>query len=587
MGLTRWFITGLAVVLAIGLAGCNPIQLRQQSAQVPTLVLSSLADPKTFNPVLSQEVNEVFGLVSEGLISENGVTGKIEPALAQSWEFTPDQKSIIFTMRQNLKWSDGQPLTVDDVVFTYNDIYLNEKIPSDTRDVLRIGKEGKLPKVEKLDDRRVQFSIPEPFAPFLRITGIGILPEHILKPAVTTLNSEGKPQFFSTWGVDTNPANIVVPGPYKIESYATSQRVILRRNPYYWRKDAQGNRLPYIERIVMQIVESQDTELLQFRSRGLDEITVTPAYFSLLQRESRRDQFQIYNGGPALTQNFISFNLNQGRRQNGQPLIDPIKSRWFNTLAFRQAVAYALDRQQMLNNIYQGLGAPQNSMLPVQSPYYLTPEDGLPVYDFNPNKAKELLLAAGFKYNDRGELFDAEGNRVRFTLITNAENRIRAALGAQIKQNLNAIGMQVDFNPIGFNTLVEKLTTSLDWEAYLLGFAGGSIEPNSGANIWLPDGGLHTFNQKPRPGQPTLIGRMVSDWERQIGDLYIQGAQELDDRKRKEIYGQAQKLVQENLPLIYLINPLSLQAVRDRIEGVQFSALGGALWNIYELKLTK
>lgn len=581
----RWMAIFLAGVLAIIISACNPGQLQTQVAQVPTLVLSSLSDPKTFNTVLSQEANDVFGLIEEGLISQNGLTGEIEPALAESWEFSEDKKQIVFTLRPNLKWSDGHPLTVDDVVFTYNDVYLNEKIPSDTRDLLRIGKEGKLPSVRKLDQQRVEFTIPEPFAPFLRMTGIGLLPAHILRTAVTTLDSQGRPKFFSSWGVDTPPSQIVVPGPYQIDSYRTSQRVILRRNPYYWRRDAQDRTLPYIERIVLQIVESQDTELLQFRSGGLDEIGVTPAYFSLLKREEKWGRFRIYNGGPALRQDFISFNLNRGRRQNGQPLVDPIKSGWFNNLAFRQAIAYAIDRQQMLNNIYQGLGEPQNSMIPVQSPYFLSPEQGLKVYDFNLKKAKELLLGAGFRYNDAGQLIDEAGNLVRFSLITNAENQIRAAMGAQIKRDLAKLGIQVDFNPIAFNTLVEKLTTSLDWECYLLGFAGGSIEPNSGANIWSTDGGLHTFNQKPRPGQPPLIGRQVSDWERKIADLYIEGAQEIDESRRKAIYGQAQQLVQENLPMIYLINPLSLQAVRDRIEGVQFSALGGSLWNIYELKV--
>ncbi len=575
----------IAVVAAIALTACSADQLGVQAAQAPSLVLSSLSDPKTFNTVLSQEINDVFGLIEEGLITQNGITGEIEPALAESWQFSADKKTITYTLRPGLKWSDGQPLTVDDVVFTYNDVYLNEKIPSDTRDVLRIGKEGKLPSVRKLDQRRVEFTIPEPFAPFLRITGIGILPEHILRSTITSTDSQGRPKFFSTWGVDANPAEIVVPGPFMIESYTTGQRVILRRNPHYWRKDTQGNALPYIQRIVIQIVENLDTELLQFRSRGLDQIKVSPSYFSLLKAEEKRDQFTIYDGGPALTQSFIAFNLNKGRRQNGQLLVNPIKSAWFNNLAFRRAIAHAIDRRQMLNTIYQGLGEPQNSTIPIQSPYYLSPKAGLKVYDYDPEKSRELLLEAGFQYNSQKQLLDAEGNRVRFSLITNAGNKIREAMGAQIKQDLAQIGIQVDFNPIAFNTLVEKISEGLDWECYLLGFSGGGIEPNGGANTWLPNGGLHTFNLKPRPGQPPLIGREVSAWEQRIGDLYIQGAQEVDEAKRKAIYAQTQQLIQENLPVIYLINPLELQAVRDRIQGVQFSAIGGALWNIYELEL--
>lgn len=581
--LRRWISVLLVLVMGTALGGCN-LQLTTEAAQVPQIVLSSLSDPKTFNSALSQEQSAVLPLIGEGLITENGVTGEIEPALAESWQFSGDQR-ITFTLREGLKWSDGKPLTADDVIFTYKDIYFNEKIPTDTRDVLRIGESGALPSVRKLDERRVEFTTPEPFAPFLRITGIGLYPAHILRESVTSLDSNGSPKFLSTWGTGTNPADIVVCGPYRIESYAASQRVVLRRNPHYWRKNAQGNPMPYIERVVLQIVESTDTDLLQFRSGGLDATSVSPEYYSLLKQQSGLGDFTIYNGGPTLNMVFISFNLNKGRR-NGRPLVNPIRSRWFNMVPFRQAVNYAIDRQTILNNIFQGIGELENSPIASQSPYYLSPKEGLKVYNYDPQRAKELLLGAGFKYGANQQLFDSDGNRVRFTLITNSGNKIREAMGSQIKRDLAKVGIQVDFNPIAFNTLSEKLSNSLDFECFLLSIGGGGFEPNSGANTWTPDGGLHAFNQSALPGQTPIVGREVTNWEREIGRLYIQGAQELDEAKRKAIYGETQRLAQEYLPFIYLVNPLSLEAVRDRIQGVQYSALGGALWNIYELKVT-
>ncbi|NER49661.1 MAG: ABC transporter substrate-binding protein, partial [Symploca sp. SIO1A3] len=540
-----------------------------------------LSDPKTFNYALSQESPNVFVLINEGLITENPITGETEPALVQSWKVSEDKLKIEFTLRKGLKWSDGEPLTVDDVVFTYNDIYLNEEIPTDARDILRVGQSRKLPTVRKLDNRRVEFTVPEPFAPFLGSIGLPILPAHTLREFVENKDADGKPLFLSTWGVDTPPEQIIVNGPYQLESYLTNQRIIFRRNPYYWQRDEEGNQQPYIERIIWQIVESQDTSLLQFRSGGLDYIAVSPEYFSLLKRQEKQGNFVIDNGGPAYGTTFISFNLNQGSR-NGKPLVNPIKSRWFNTVEFRQAVAYAIDRQTMINNTFRGLGELQNSPISIQSPYYLSPEEGLPVYEYNPDKAKELLTSAGFKYNAQEQLLDAEGNRVRFVLITNAGNKTREAMAAQIKQDLSKIGIQVDFNPIAFGTLVDKLSNTLDWECYLLGFTGGN-EPNSGSNVWSVEGGLHTFNQKPQTGQPVITGREVADWEQKISELYISAAQELDKEKRKELYGETQRLTQEYLPMIYLVNPLSLAAVRDRIQGVKYSALGGVTWNIHEL----
>ncbi|WP_404787524.1 ABC transporter substrate-binding protein [Altericista sp. CCNU0014] len=588
LSVRRWIVWGLVgCLLVVAVAGCQ-WQLKSAQARVPQLVLSSLSDPKTFNTVLSQEQSDVFPLIGEGLISENGLTGKIEPALAESWTISTDGKQVVYTLKPNLKWSDGQPLTVDDVVFTYNDVFLNKEIPTDFRDVLKIGKTGALPTVRKLDERRVEFSIPEPFAPFLRVTGAGILPKHILEKSIRTKDSNGKPHFLSVWGVNTQPlSNIVVAGPYKIESYRVGERVILRRNPYYWRRGDRGEQQPYVERIALQVVENTDTDLLQFRSGGIDVNDVTSDYFALLKREEKQRGFKIYNGGPSLRTLYLSFNLNKGRNASGKPFVDPIKSKWFNNVKFRQAIAYATNRRDMLNNIYQGLGDLQHSIIPVQSPYYLSPKAGLKTYEYDIDKAKALLAEAGFKYDANDRLVDSDGNRVRFSLITNAGNKIREAIGAQFKQDLSRLGIQVDFNPMAFNTLVDKLSRSKEWDCLLLGFAGGGIEPNQSFNIWAVNGGLHSFNQGPGPGEPPFPGREIADWEQKINDLYIQGAQELNETKRKAIYGEAQQLVQEYLPFFYLITPLSFSAVRDRVQNIKYSPLGGALWNIHELKIAE
>jgi peptide/nickel transport system substrate-binding protein len=571
--------------MAIALSGCNALLGITRAAQVPRLVDSILSDPKTFNYVLSTEVPNVFGFLYEGLISENGQTGALEPALAESWEVAPDQRRLILTLREGLRWSDGQPLTVEDVIFTYNELYFNEAIPTSIRDVLRVGDKGELPRVTKLDEHRIEFTVPEPFAPLLRNLGLAILPAHILRQSVQTKDTQGDPLFLSTWTTSTSPGAIVGNGPYIISRYSPGQRVVFERNPYYWRSDRQSRPQPYIEQVVWEIVESTDASLIQFRSGSLDVLDVDAEYFTLLKQQEKQSGFKIYNGGPASGTNFLTFNLNQGQR-NGKPLVNPIKSRWFNTLAFRQAVAHAIDRQRTINNSFHGLAQAQNSPISVQSPYYLPPEAGLPIYDYNPEKARQLLLNAGFKYNAAGQLLDWDGNRVRFTLITNAGNQARESMGAQIKQDLAAIGIQVDFTPMAFNTLLDKISGRLDWEAYLLGFTG-SIEPNSGANVWLTNGRSHRFNQAAQAGQPPITGRVVSDWERQIERLYIEGAKTLDETKRKAIYAESQRLTQENLPFIYLVNPLSFSAARDRLQHLKFSALGGLLWNIYELELEK
>ncbi|ACK70087.1 extracellular solute-binding protein family 5 [Gloeothece citriformis PCC 7424] len=572
---SKWLILIFVAASCLPLTACAPTTDKNQ------IVQAVLSDPKTFNAVLSQESPNVFGLLYEGLITENPCTGKKEPALAESWKVSDDKLKITFTLREDLKWSDGQPLTADDVVFSYNQLYLNPKIPNNYRDSMRIGKSGEFPIIRKLNDRQVEFIIKEPFAPFFDLAEVPILPKHILQETIEKTDGQGNPIFLTTWGVDTPPEKIVVNGPYRLKDYSTSQRIRFEKNPYYWKKDLEGNPLPYIDEIVWAIVESQDTFLLQFRSGSLDSIGVSPEYFSLLKKEEDKSNFKIYNGGPAYGVNFIGFNLNKGKR-NGKPLVDPIRSKWFNNVNFRRAVAYAIDRPRMINNIFRGLGEPQKSQVSVQSPYYDKTLEG---YEYNPEKAKELLLKEGFKYDSQGNLLDAEGNRVKFSLITNAGNKTREAMGAQIKQDLAKIGIQVDFSPLAFNVLVDKLSNSLEWEAHLLGFTGGN-EPHA-PNLWYTDGNLHTFNQQPQPGTPPIEGREIADWEREIERLYVQGSQELDLEKRKAIYAQAQRLVDEYLPYIYLVNPYSMSAVRERFDNIDYCALGGAFWNIDEIKISE
>ena len=543
------------------------------------VVFSVLSDPKTFNAVLSQESPNIFGYTYEGLIRENPLTGEKLPALAEKWEVSADDLTITFTLREGLRWSDGEPLTVDDVVFSYQDLYLNPKIPNNYRDSLRIGKSQQFPKIKKVNQRQIAFQLPEPFAPFFDSAEVPILPAHVLRKSVETLDEKGNPLFLGQWGTDTPPAEIVVNGPYKLRSYITSQRVIFEKNPYYWQTSKSGQSLPYIPRVVWAIVESTDTSLLQFRSGSLDSLGVSPESFSLLKREEDRGNFTIYNGGPAYGSTYLTFNLNQGKR-NSKPLVDPVKSRWFNDVNFRQAIAYGIDRQRMINNIYRGLGEPQNSFVSVQSPFY---NNNVKAYDYDPEKAKQLLQKAGFRYDNQQQLSDSTGKKVRFTLNTNAGNKIREALGTQIQEDLGKLGIQVDFSPISFNVLVDKLSNSLEWDAIILGLTGGN-EPHA-PNVWYTDGNLHMFNQEPQAGSQPLTGRIIAPWEQAIADLTLQGSQEIKFEQRRQTYDQMQAMVQDYLPFIYLVNLYSLSAVRNRFCGIEYSALGGAFWNLESIQL--
>lgn len=577
---TKCLILIWVTLLLIPLTACNPAALTANPSQPPELVMTILSDPKTFNPVIATDAtsSDVGGMLFDGLTRQNPITGEIKPALAKSWSISDDNLEIVYTLRPNLQWSDGHPLTADDVVFTYNQLYLNPDIPTGMRDILKIGQSEGFPEVTKINDLQVKFTIPEPFAPFLEVTGASIYPAHILQETVEQKGKDGNLKFLSTWSLDTPPENIVASSAYRLKSYATSERLVFEANPNYWKKEVVNENLPYIKRVVWEIVESTDTSLVQFRSGSLDSLSVSPEYFSLLKKEENKGNFRIEEGGEVYSMTFIAFNLNQGKK-NGKPVVSPNKSSWFNNVNFRQAVSYGINRERMIKNIFRGLGAPQNSFMPKQSPFYDASIEG---YPYNPEKAKQLLLEAGFKYNKQGQLFDQQGDRVSFTLNTNTGNTIREAMGNQIEEDLATIGIKVNFRTVNFNVLIGKLDNTLNWDCILLGFTGGN-EPNNGYNLWAVDGNSHLFNQN----VPDLKDRKIADWESEIARLYIEGARELDREKRKAIYSEVQQLVSEQLPVICLVNPYSMAAIRNKIKGVEYSALGGAFWNLEELKITK
>ncbi|MEO1377663.1 MAG: ABC transporter substrate-binding protein [Cyanobacteria bacterium J06635_10] len=578
----------LAVILVLTclviLTACHPRRWYTNTKQISELALVTPSDPATFNYAMNTSPFSVFPFIYQGLVKENGITGELEPALAESWTISEDRLGITFTLRDGLKWSDGKPLTVDDVMFTYKDIYLNKRIPTIFKDFLRIG--DVFPSLRKLDERRVEFTLPKPFTPFLRESAsLAILPAHALRDSVLSNDANGNPQFLSTWGSNTAPEKIIVNGAYQIESYTPSERVIFRRNPYYWRKDAEGEQLPYIESIVWQIIQSTDNHLLRFRSGELDTLSVKSDTFALLKREEKRGKFTIYNGGLRTGINFITFNLNQASNSQGKPFVNPIKSRWFNKLAFRQAIAKAIDRNRMKTNIYQGLGELQHSPIAVQSPYYLSPESGLKVYSYNPQRAKEILTEAGFQYNAQQELMDEDGNRVKFTILVKSEDDLRIAAAVQIQQDLKKIGIGVNLQTLSFNTVLQKILSKRDWECYVGAFESGVVEPNLVALFWNSNGSFHMFNQGSRSQKNPLIGWKVTAWEKEIDRLFQEGAVEASESKRKQIYGKFQQIVAEELPVFFLVNSISLEAVRNRVENVKYSAVGGMLWNIDELRL--
>lgn len=536
-----------------------------------TFVSSTIGEgPKTFNPFntkdnISAQMSEIM---YDGLVTTNPVTGETIPKLAKS--FSVNGKEYIVNLRHGLKWSDGKPITADDVVFTWQNIIFDGFGNTSTRDSVMI--DGKLPTVEKIDDYTVKFVTPEPFAPFLRMLSSPIAPKHIFQPAV----SRGREYFDGFLSTNTNPKEFVTSGAFRLKEYVPAQRVVFDRNPNYYEINKDGKKLPYLDKLVYLIVGDINNQVLKFEGGELDEISLQGANVARFKEMEKHSDFTVFNIGPDTGTMYLSMNMNNRKDEKGKYYVEPKKQVWFQDKNFRQAVDYALDRKNMVFNIANGLGYPLFTPETLNSIFL---NKNLKPYDKNIEKSKELLKKSGFTWDKAGHLIDRFGNHVEFDLYTNAGNTEREAIGVMVKQDLEDLGMKVNFKPIEFNSLVNKLMASLDWDMVIMGFTGSPLEPNGGKNVWLSDGTLHIFNQ--RLERDANSPRYA--FEKRIDYLYTQGALATKFEDRKKYYDEYQAIVYDEKPLIYIYSPIRIVALRNKFKNIYPTSLGGVTHNIEEI----
>lgn len=532
------------------------------------LVLYSTSDPKSFNPVVAKETSTttITSYIFEGLTTTNGVTLEIEPHLADSWQVSEDGLTWTFYLRRDVKWFDGASFTSDDVVFTYNKLIYNKEILTSSRDIFTIA--GKEIKVVKVDDYTVNFVLPFKFAPFLRSMGNEILPKHLLDDVVS------KGDFNSHWGLGVKPQDVVGTGMFILESYIPGERVILKRNPNYWKKDAQGNRYPYLDKIVYLIVKNEDVAFLKFQDGELDYYSLRGQDYPILKPQEESGDFNIYNAGAAFGTNFLVFNQNRDLNpKTKEPYLDPVKQKWFTDKKFRQAVAYAIDKQSIIDIAMNGLGYVQTSSMSPSSGFFYNPN--VIEYDYDIDRAKRLLKEIGVYDRDNdGVAEDGAGNPIKFNLFTNTGNTVRIEIAKLIRSDLESLGFEVSFVPLAFNQIGSKLDATYDWDAIILGLTGG-IEPHFGNNVWQSGGQLHMWY--PRQKSP------VTSWEREINDIFDKAVQELDKNRRKQYYDRWQEIVAEEVPLIYTVLPASIFAVRKKLVNLNPTPYGGPFHNLEEI----
>ncbi len=521
-----------------------------------TYVVGSFGDPRTFNPIVAQETSstDVLNPIFDGLVEQNYLTGEIEPALAESWEVSKDGKSWTFTLRQGVSWSDGSPLTIDDVVFTFQAIF-TEGVQSSSKDSLTF--EGKPVRWKKLDDRRIQFTTEKPVGTFLRLIGAGIIPKSKLADAL----AKGGAEFNKSWGVNTAPKDIVGTGPFVMQSYLPGQRVVFLKNTRYWKVDKKGTRLPYLLRYVRLITPNQEQVRLKFLAGETDVYSARPREFAEFKQGEKAGNYTIYDGPETFSSEFLVFNQNPAG-------ISAPKLTWFQDVRFRRAISYAIDRNTIAQQVYAGRATPAWGPVSIGNKLYAKPN--LPTSPYDLNRAQSMLAEAGYRKGADGFLHDAAGNIIEFTLSTNSGNLDRESIGNILRQDFTKLGIKVTYAPEEFNTMVGKLTGTFKWDAIIIGLTGG-IEPVTGRNVWLSSGSLHMWY--PKQDKP------VTDWETEIDKLFDQATAEVDSKKRAQFYFRWQDIVAQQVPLLYFSYPKTQPAVRNTLGNIKIG-LQGAIGTI-------
>jgi peptide/nickel transport system substrate-binding protein len=535
-----------------------------------TLILSTIGEgPKTFNPCNTKDATSstMAGLMYDGLLTTNAKTGDIEPLLAKS--FTIDGNNYIINLRKGIKWSDGQPITADDVIYTYKDIVFKGLGNTATKDCMTI--EGVLPSVEKIDDYTIQFTTPKPFAPFLRQLSYPIVPKHYFKP----YSDKGDSAFNAFLSPNTPPNQIVSSGAFKLKEYVAAQRVVFERNPNYYKINTDKKQLPYLNKLVYLIVGDTNNEILKFEAGEIDALAIKGSNVARYKERERSSNYTVYNLGADTGTMFVAINLNNRKDKNGKYYVDPIKQKWFSNRDFRSAIDWAIDRKSMVQNIAQGVAVPLYTAESLNSIYLNEYIKGHPR---DLNTALSLLNKAEFRL-ENGVLYDNNNNRVEFDLYTNAGALDRESIGVIIKQDLGDLGIKVNFKPIEFNSLVNKLTNTHDWDMAIMGLTGSPLEPHDGKNVWQSYGALHLFNQ--RDPETKIDDRL--DWEKELDEIFEEGALKISYSDRKPLYDKYQAIIYDQKPIIYLYSPIRIIAIRKKFGNIFPTPLSGLLHNLDEI----
>jgi peptide/nickel transport system substrate-binding protein len=530
----------LAATLAA--AACLGILTRSASAQ-GELRFCLRSEPKTFDPLkVEDDASAAIRYLTGGvLLRVNRQTQALEPELAQSWKVSKDGRQITFQLRSGISFSDGTPFSADDVAYTVQQL-MDPALHSPTGDAFRSGPGNTETKI--LSATQISITFPAPVAGLDRqFDQVAILSAHSGKKEMAVL------------------------GPFMVEDYKPGATVLLKRNPNYWKTDAQGRKLPYLDSIRLDIQPNRDVEMLRFKRGEIDLInSLDSEYFDKLAATSPQ---LVHDAGPSLDSEQMWFN------EVAKSPLPGYKKNWFRSANFRRAISEAINRDDLARVVFRGHAQP--ALGPVSPANKFWFNANLKPQTYSSDGALKALQGEGFRL-ENGTLKDKDGNAVIFSIITNAGNKYRERTATMIQEDLQKIGVQVNVVTLDFPSLIERMTQTFDYEAILLGLTNVGLDPSEQMNVWLSSSENHQWNPSEKAPETA--------WEAEIDRLMRAQASSADPKKRKESFDRVQEIAVEQAPFLYLVNRNALSAVAASVQGASPVILvPQTYWNVERLTI--
>ncbi len=510
------------------------------------------SEPTSFNRWVDRSFPTSFisHLTQSTLVRLNRATQEVEPAMAESWTTSADGRTFTLTLR-DAAWSDGTPFTSADVLFTFKAIY-DPNANSILAGSLKV--DGQPLAVTAPDARTVVVGFPGSFGP-----GIALLDNLMLAPRHKLEAALAAGTFAKAWNASTPVGELVSLGPFLLTRYEPGQRLVFDRNPRYWKKDASGVALPYLDQIVAEVVPDQNAELVRLQSGQIDMLQqqVRPEDIATLRPLVDQGKLQLLELGVGTDPDVFFFNL---RPQ--QWAKDP-RGSWINRREFRQAISHAVDREAFANTVFLGAGVPIWGPVTPGNQKWFSPN--VRRYGFSLDKAKELLTGLGLANRDADEwLEDEQGTEARFTLLTYRGNSSLERSAAVLRDDLRPLGIAVDVVALEQGALVQRMLKG-DFEAIFFVLTASALDPAMSPDFWLSSGTAHIWN----------IGQAspATEWEAQIDTLMHQMMSSIDQPERKRLFDQVQDIFAEHLPALYFVAPRMYIGVSSRLGSLSPSIL--------------